>query len=60
MQKNREFLNGIVRSIEIGFLVEGCPRIYIVPNTVVVMPEAERSDISVFGHSLWSIDSVED
>ena len=45
---------------EIGFVVEGSPRIYDVPNAVVVMPEAERSNVSVFEYSLRPIDSVED
>jgi hypothetical protein len=31
-----------------------------VQDTVIVMPWAENTDISVFEYSLWSIDSIED
>ena len=46
--KSNRFLNDIAQAIEVSFLVEGDPRIYIVPNTVIVMPWAERDDISSY------------
>ena len=58
--EEKSFPIGIGRSIEIEFLVEGCPRVCVVLIAVVVMPEAESSDVSEFESSVWSIDSVED